>query len=647
LHPTNHTVLAFVRRHEEERLLVVANLSRFVQSVELDLRPYGGLVPVELFGRTPFRPIGDEPYALTLGPHAFYWFVLQPEQDTLAGSREAGAPVLEVDDSWEELLGAATGALEVILPAHLQSSPWFAGMGRRVLAVRILEVVAVPHETTQSYATFLRVDYADGEPETYLLPLAFTAHDHTQRWDDPAEALVAEVRRTDVLAVEGVLIDATRTSDLPTALLNAIAGGDNPLRGVAGEIVATRTPAFSQVGVPVPTELRPVIAEVEQNHTSVVYSERLVLKLFRRLEAGIHPEVEIGRMLTEQGFPHTPPFIGTLAYHPGRGEPTTLAVLHGYVPNQGDAWQHALAAVRRYYERVQADSTTPTPQVPNAHTLLELVERDLQTEVEELLGPFLGLVRLLGRRTAELHGALAADEADPAFVPEPLTSFTQRSMYQAMRGLTGRVFRSLRHERDRLPEPLQQEAEELLGREEELLGRFRQVVRRRLVATTIRCHGDYHLGQVLVAGDDVAIIDFEGEPSCPLAERRLKRPPLRDVASMLRSFAYAADTGQWDHSEDGMERGEVARPELEPSARSWQLWTSAAFLREYLDAVDPQLIPPSREDLAVLLDVFLLEKAVYQLGHELRTRPAWVGIPLRGLGHLLAAPDPAQRRFDA
>ena len=227
-------------------------------------------------------------------------------------------------------------------------------MGRRVLAVRILEVVAVPHETTQSYATFLRVDYADGEPETYLLPLAFAAHDLTQDWDGPADALVAEVRRTDELAVEGVLVDATRTSDLPTALLNAIAGGDNPLRGVAGEIVATRTPAFSQIGVPAPTELRPVIAEVEQNHTSVVYNEQLVLKLFRRLEAGTHPEVEIGRVLTERGFPHAPPFIGTLAYHPGRGEPTTLAVLHGFVPNLGDAWQHALAAVRSYYEQVQA-----------------------------------------------------------------------------------------------------------------------------------------------------------------------------------------------------------------------------------------------------------------------------------------------------
>ena len=232
LHPTNHAVLAFVRCHEEERLLVVANLSRFVQSVELDLRPYWGLVPVELFGRTPFRPIGDEPYPLTLGPHAFYWFALQPEQGTLVAAREAGAPVLEVDDSWEDPLGAATSALEAILPGHLQASPWFAGKGRRVLAARIVEVVAVPHETTHSYATFVHVDYADGEPETYLLPLAFAAHDLAQAWDGPADALVAVVRRADEEPVAGVLADAARTPEFPTALLNAIARGTSPPQGV-------------------------------------------------------------------------------------------------------------------------------------------------------------------------------------------------------------------------------------------------------------------------------------------------------------------------------------------------------------------------------------------------------------------------------
>ena len=645
LHPTNHTVLAFVRRHQDERLLVVANLSRFVQSVELDLRSYRDLVPVELFGRTPFWSIGDEPYPLTLGPHAFYWFALEPDRSSLMAATKAGAPVLVVDGSWEGLLGHTMGALEAVLPDYLASSPWFAGTGRRVLAARIVEAVAVPDETTRSYATFVQVDYADGEPETYLLPLSFVAQDVAQAWNEPTDALIAWVRQADDEPAAGALVDATYTSDFPRALLNSIVGGQHR-RGTAGEVVATRTPALRRVGGPAPSELPSVIAEAEQNHTSIVYGDRLVLKLFRRLEAGTHPEVEIGRVLSERRFPHAAPLVGTLDYRPRRGEPTTLAVLHGCVANQGDAWEHALAAVRDYYQRGQAVAAPmPTPLTPNARTLLDLAGHDPGPSVEEVVGPFLGLAGLLGRRTAELHGALATDEPDPSFAPEPLTPTTQRSLYQAMRGLTGRVFRALRRDENTLPEPLRSEAAELLEREAELLTRFHQLVERRIVATTIRCHGDYHLGQVLIADDDVAIIDFEGEPNYPLAERRLKRPPMRDVSAMLRSFAYAAGAAFGDQDEQGAVW--VAAVDAEPWTRDWQIWTSAAFLRAYLEAIDPQLLPASQEDREVLLDVFLLEQAVYQLGHELRTRPAWVGIPLRDLRSVLASPDSVGNRLDA
>ena len=529
LHPTNHAVLAFVRRYGDEHLLVVANLSRFVQNVELDLHPYQDLVPVELFGRTPFWPIGDQPYPLTLGPHSFYWFSLEPDRSSLLAATEAGAPDLVVDDSWEDLFGHAIGTLEAILPDHLQSSPWFAGTGRRVLAARIVEAVAVPDETTHSYATFVQVNYADGEPETYLLPLTFVAHDFAQDWDGPADALIAWVRQADEEPAAGALVDATYTSHFPSALLNSIVRGHH-LRGTAGEVVATRTPALRRVGGPAPAELPPVIAEIEQNHTSIVYGDQLVLKLFRRLEAGIHPEVEIGRVLSERRFLHAAPLVGTLEYRPRPGEPTTLAVLHGFVPNQGDAWQHALVAVNDYSQRALAVATpVPGPPTPDARTLLDLAGRDPEPSIEEVVGSFLGLAQLLGRRTAELHGALAANDPDSSFAAEPLTPTTQRSLYQAMRGLTGRVFRALRREENTLPEPLRSEATELLEREAELLARFHRLVERRILAATIRCHGDYHLGQVLVAGDDVVIIDFEGEPNYPLAERRLKRPPLRDV----------------------------------------------------------------------------------------------------------------------
>jgi trehalose synthase-fused probable maltokinase len=401
--------------------------------------------------------------------------------------------------------------------------------------------------------------------------------------------------------------------------------------------VLTRNPTLGRVGGPAPAELPPLIAEVKQNHTSVVFGDRLILKLFRQLEAGIHPEVEIGRVLTARDCPHGPPLLGTIEYRPRRGEPTTLAVLHGLVPNQGNAGQHALVDLDGYRDRVRGHASMPAPPTPNAHTLLELAEGSLQKSAEALVGPFLDLARLLGRRTAELHGALAVEVADPAFAPEPFTPFDQRSMYQAMRGLTGRVFHVLRRAGDRLPEPLQREGGELLEREEDVFVRLRELLERRIATTAIRCHGDYHLGQVLVADSDVAIIDFEGEPNYPLAERRLKRPPLRDVAGMLRSVSYAADVALRDWVDVGAEWGGMAGPDLETWARYWQLWTSAAFLREYLDTIDPRLVPASREDCETLLDIFLLEQGVYQLGHELRTRPAWVGIPLRDLQRLLAA----------
>jgi maltose alpha-D-glucosyltransferase/alpha-amylase len=276
--------------------------------------------------------------------------------------------------------------------------------------------------------------------------------------------------------------------------------------------------------------------------------------------------------------------------------------------------------------------------------LLDRAERDLPPPVEALSDPFLGLAQLLGRRTAELHGILAANTADPAFAPEPLTALGQRSLYQAMRGLTGRVFRAVLREREGLPPPLQRAAGELLEREEDVLARFRTLVARRIVAVVTRGHGDYHLGQVLVTGDDVAIIDFEGEASRSLAERRLKRSPLWDVAGMLRSFASAAATVVEDQTDVG---GDLTRPDLEPWAQTWQLGASTVFLRAYLDAVDPRVVPSSREELTILLDAFLLEKAVYHLGYALRRRPTAIGGALRGLHHLLGPADALRERPNA
>jgi maltose alpha-D-glucosyltransferase/alpha-amylase len=274
--------------------------------------------------------------------------------------------------------------------------------------------------------------------------------------------------------------------------------------------------------------------------------------------------------------------------------------------------------------------------VPKA-ALVELIDMDPPPLVAETMGAYLETARLLGRRTAELHLALGIERGDPAFAPEAFTSLYQRSLYQSMRNLTTRVFRLLRDQLPRLSERAAVEARSVAGLEERILDTFKALLTRRIQATRIRCHGDYHLGQVLHTGRDFVIVDFEGEPARSLAERRLKASPLRDVAGMLRSFAYAAHTGLLNTTNGGVVRPEDA-PVLEPWAEFWRLWTSSAFLRSYLHrAADASFVPRERAELEALLSVLLLEKAVYELGYELNNRPDWLGIPIRGILQVLDA----------
>ena len=376
--------------------------------------------------------------------------------------------------------------------------------------------------------------------------------------------------------------------------------------------------------------------KVEQSNTSVVYGDRFILKLFRRLEAGVNPDLELGRFLTERAaFAHIPPLAGVLEYRRQHAEPMTLAILQGFVPNQGDAWQYTLDALGHYCEGVLARQTAmpaaPMPPQP----LLALLEDEIPPLAYELIGPYLGAARLLGQRTAELHVALAQETDDPAFAPEPFSTLYQRALYQSMRSPTGQVFERLLERLQEVPAAVREEAQLVVSLEPEILRRFRSVLQRKITAMRIRIHGDYHLGQVLYTGKDFVIIDFEGESPRPLSERRIKRSPLRDVVGMLRSFHYAAYTALSSRINGG-----VARPEdmavLEPCAHFWHLWVSAVFLKAYLASAAPApFLPRTREELAILLDAYVLEKALYELGHELDNRPDWVQVPLRGILQLL------------
>jgi maltose alpha-D-glucosyltransferase/alpha-amylase len=374
----------------------------------------------------------------------------------------------------------------------------------------------------------------------------------------------------------------------------------------------------------------------------VVFGDRLVLKLFRKLEAGTNPDLEVSRFLAAQGFAGTPPLAGWLELRRGpRGaEPLTVALLQAFVPNEGDAWSYSRDAFGRYFERVTTRAER-TPPADEARDPLALAGAEIPPEVSEVVGLYVGTAALLGERTAELHLALAGATEDPAFAPEPFGTLYQRSLYQSMRSLAGRSLRLLRGSLGRLQDDDRALAARLLESREELLGRFAPLLEGKLAAARLRTHGDYHLGQVLYTGNDFVIIDFEGEPARPLSERRLKRSPLRDVAGMLRSFDYVAHAGIAAAERRGLVPAEQ-RPLAEAWARYWVRWASAAFLRGYFRRLEAAgagaaFLPATVDERAALLDAFLLEKALYELGYELDHRPEWVHIPLRGVVQLLSS----------
>jgi maltose alpha-D-glucosyltransferase/alpha-amylase len=372
------------------------------------------------------------------------------------------------------------------------------------------------------------------------------------------------------------------------------------------------------------------ILKAEQTNTAIIYDHSFFLKLYRRLEEGVNPEAEMGRFLTEDvRFDGVAPLIGTLEYRREAAEPLNIALLQGYIPSHGDAWTFTLDEVTRYFDRVLSRTGELREAPPLPASLFDLDFAAVPPLMQELIGGFfLEMVALLGRRTGELHLALASRPQEPAFSPEPFSLLYQRSVYQSMRSLARQVLVRLGRNLERLAPETRPEAQWLLASEQEVLQRLRRFLDRKFAAMKIRIHGDYHLGQVLYTGKDFILIDFEGEPARAMSERRIKRSPLRDVAGMIRSFHYAAHAVLLQH---GQLRSEDV-PALGEWAEAWYRHVSGIFLHAYLGTVaSASFVPAERHDLEIMLEAFLLDKAVYELGYELDNRPDWVGVPLRGI----------------
>jgi maltose alpha-D-glucosyltransferase / alpha-amylase len=637
-HPANRSVLAFIRRWEHETILVVANLSNFDQYVELDLTGFERRVPVELIGRNAFPEVGAGLYPLTLAPNAFLWLGLDPAASLEGEGQSAARTVapLVVRDSWAGLVvGQERDALEEVLPAFLRTRSWFTERRRRIVSTSIVDAIPASDRGVACFITLVRVEYADRQPDTYVLPLAWaTGTRAAEVRHDDAALIVAKVTVTGRDgSLEGIIYDAIGEPRWAAALLRVLIGRRH-LTGPRGHVAAVRTPAFRSAKVSRATTVGAEVIAEEQSNSALRYGDIAVLKLYRKVDEGVHPEFAIGDFLTRRRFPHTPAVLGALEYRRPRSEPLVFALLERFVPNDGDAWQYTLGMLARYRHEVEGREAPAAPPCLSASALLEASEGSLPPEAEERLAPYLPAARLLGQRTGELHRALGAAVGHPHLAPEPYSRLYQRSAYQSLRGLTCSVVNSLREDLPSLPAAWRQDADRVIAAEGQMLVRFRGIVDRRLTAMRIAAHGNYHLEEVLRRGDDFTIIDFEGEPPRPLFERRLKRSPLVDVASMIRSFDYAAGIAL--DAEDG-EDGQ--RPSHGPRcwSRFWRHWVSAVFLQAYFSTVDRRLLPAKRDDLCLLLDLGLLERTLYELGHELAHRPDWVHIPLKGLRDLLDA----------
>lgn len=635
----NSKVIAFTRKWQEETILVVANLSRFSQVAELDLSKYTGSITQDVFSQNVFPGVKDSPYVLTLAPYWYHMFLLRTEmrEAMKVKTEERLFPELNVHE-----IGASlkhTESIKKVLPFYFRSSRWFGGKGKTIRTIRISE--EIPLQINGKIFSFLfpEVHYTEGLPEVYQMVLAVESGEKAKQLiENWPQAIIAKLKANET---EGVLYDGIYDEEFRKTLFSMIERRKS-IRTRNGKLISYPGGVFRTImasgGPPLPSS----VLRVEQSGTSLNYGNAFILKFPRKIEPGANPDLEMVRFLTEKtGFPNVPSFAGAVEYRKTGSEPIIMAMMHEFIQNEGTAWNFTIEAIKNYFEEVLARKPELLKLPASVFEEGVLPMPDLLTELPALMteligGYYLEAVNRLGERTADLHRALISVPENPDFSPEPFSLLYQRGLYQSMRSLTRRVFLSLNRNLKNLPENIIQEARDVLAMEPEVLKHEQKITQKKISAVRSRIHGDYHLGQVLYTGKDFMFIDFEGEPARPLSERRMKRSPLRDVAGMMRSFQYAAYSVL-------LQRAAVRPQDVEavrPWADLWAFHVSACFLGSYLkQAEGAPFIPKDRTELEIMLDAFLLDKAVYELGYELNNRPGWVIIPLRGIKSMLGTAE--------
>jgi maltose alpha-D-glucosyltransferase/alpha-amylase len=621
----NPKILAFTRRYEEEIILVVVNLSRYAQPVEIDMKIFAGYQPIELQSKNKFPVIKEERYFLSMGGYNFQWFSLEKVTKTVKAKSDL--PEYELE-SLEDLYRSKFKEIffNNILPEWLLHMRWFGAKGRGIHHISLEDDQLLQLETHNLEIAWLliKVHYYDGLPEIYQLPVVFApgADGYSVAGHYPQSAIF----RIKINGDEGFICDAFYDTRLHRYLLAHLRKNSGYRKGIKV--------AFSGTDVLQQTELEhdpeSSVLGSEQSNTSVVYGDKFYLKFYRKVDYDINPDEEMIRMLAGTlKFQYVPAFLGSIDWISRKGN-IKLAMIQELVENHGDAWSYMQEKLVIFNDKML---TTPPDQLPDTMTGGDLTAPCKFEELPELLRELLDSsvaeqARLIGTRTAEMHLKLMATDNVPAFRPEPYTLHYQRSLYSSFNTQIRDAFQNLERNKGRLPADIGEVAEAVLKNRERIMERMKVIYSRKLDLLKIRIHGDYHLGQVLFTGKDLVILDFEGEPARSYSERRLKFSALRDVAGIIRSFHYAALGSLFLESETRY----TDIQKLSPYSELWSHYMSGFFMEAYLERVKGTgLIPDNPDDIKILLDVFLLSKAFYELNYELNNRPDWVMIPLKGI----------------
>lgn len=631
----NSKVLAFIRSFKGESILVVCNLSKFSQAAEMNLKNFAGSQPVEIFSQNKFFEIGEAPYAFTIGPYGYYWFLLE-EGEKAEEAPVAKEPMTEVSSEveWEHVFdnySVKRRFTRQILPDYMRTCRWFGGKSRIIVSVDIDRYPRIRVEDQVYYFLNIDIRYTNGLPETYSLPLAFitNAEQIVQYLKNKSQSVICYFKTP---SREGVLVDALFDEEFRNELFWLIRNNvETPvengyLRFEAGKILDSIETGKDGI--------QSEILKAEQSNTSVIYNGQYFFKIYRKLDTDINPDLELVRFLSERtDFENSPRYGGGIEYFDHKTKTfTILGLLQNKIPNQGEAWTSTLEELTRYYEKVfeKVDKNKPVPKLVRKP---RLYFEDIPPLHQKLIGSVTyERVVKLAQRTAEMHIALSSDYADEDFRPEKFTQHYQRSIYSGHRKMMSEKLTALEKRIESLPEHVRAEVQEVIELRPQILKCFSDIYSVKLDATKTRIHGDYHLGQVLFNGKDYYIIDFEGEPMLSISERRLKKTPLKDVAGMMRSFHYAA-YGQLVLNQNYRKED---MPFLEEWALQWYHYVSQFYWTAYLDRAEGQaFLPPDEAGKSLLLRVYMLEKAIYEVGYEMNSRPDWLRVPVRGVIYVM------------